>query len=182
MMSPIRARRTRWALAAAALAALVGVASRFVHLPANPIRTSTRLVEPAPPAVKTWEDVDREIAVRFAPDFHQGVIGNERFDYITNFDFDGDWHGNNNWEHAADTRYPMKAYVYYSVSETPTHYFVHYAAFHPRDWKGGEKTGRFLSGTIRNGTRSGPTHSVADHCEKHRVSLDPSNRARIARG
>ena len=101
--------------------------------------------------------MDREIPVRFAPQFHQGVIGSERFDYITNFDFDGDWHGDNNWEHAADTRYPMKAYVYYSVSETPTHYFIHYAAFHPRDWKGGEKTGRFLSGTIRNGTTVGGT-------------------------
>ncbi|MEP7307021.1 MAG: hypothetical protein ABJA98_16025 [Acidobacteriota bacterium] len=101
--------------------------------------------------------MDRDIAARFAPHFYQGLIGRERLDYITNFDFDGDWHGDNNWQHAVDTRYRLKAYVYYSVSETPTHYFIHYAAFHPRDWKGGEKTGRFLSGTIREGTTVGGT-------------------------
>jgi hypothetical protein len=75
-----------------------------------------------------WEDRDREIASRFAPVFHQGMVGSGRFDYITNFDFDDDWVGDNNWANAELGQYPLKAYVYYAVSETPTHYFIHYAA------------------------------------------------------
>jgi hypothetical protein len=113
--------------------------------------------EPAPPPVERWEDVDRAIAAFFAPTFYQGVIGRERFDYITNFDFDGDWQGDNNWRNASDPRYPMKAFVYYAVTETPTHYFIHYAAFHPRDWKGGEKTGRILSTTVHESATIGGT-------------------------
>ena len=35
---------------------------------------------------------DRDIAARFAPVFHQALGSAPRFDYITNFDFDGDWH------------------------------------------------------------------------------------------
>lgn len=105
----------------------------------------------APPA---WEAHDHDIAARFAPIFHQGVVGSGRFDYITNFDFDGDWAGDNNWKNAADTRYPLKAYVYYAVSETPTHYLIHYAAFHPRDYKGGEATGALMSQAVRRGARA----------------------------
>jgi hypothetical protein len=143
-------------LAAAGVLVLLVAAYRVIPVRPGPVQPPATHAEP-PPVAKSWEDVDRDIAARFAPHFYQGVIGRERFDYITNFDFDGDWHGNNNWEHAADTHYPLKAYVYYSVSETPTHYFIHYAAFHPRDWKGGEKTGRFLSNTIREGTTVGGT-------------------------
>ena len=149
-------RRVWWVLTAFGVAILLGAASRFIPLRPGSVRSPTSEQQRLP-VVKRWEDVDRDIAARFAPAFYQGVIGHERFDYITNFDFDGDWHGNNNWDHAADSHYPLKAYVYYSVSETPTHYFVHYAVFHPRDWKGGEKTGRFLSSTIREGTTVGGT-------------------------
>ncbi len=83
------------------------------------------------------EQRDLELARRYAPVFYQRLGGQgtaRRFDYITNFDFDGDWIGNNNWEHAADPRFPMRAYVYYAVVETETHYFITYAAFHARDW------------------------------------------------
>lgn len=55
-----------------------------------------------------------------------------RADYITNFDFDGDWDGRNNWENTR--RFPLKAYAYYSVVETATHWFITYMFFHPRDW------------------------------------------------
>jgi hypothetical protein len=94
-------------------------------------------------------DADRAIAMRFAPLVYQGIAGAGRFDFITNFDFDGDWVGDNNWANAEDEKYPLKGYVYWALSETETHYFIFYAFFHPRDWKGGEKKGRVLSGTIR---------------------------------
>ncbi|HSB16375.1 MAG TPA: M48 family metallopeptidase [Bryobacteraceae bacterium] len=98
---------------------------------------------------------DRDVAARFAPVFHQALGPAPRFDYITNFDFDGDWRGDNNWNNAENRSYPLKAYVYYAVFETRTHFFIHYAAFHPRDYKGGEKRGALLSEVMRIGVGLG---------------------------
>jgi hypothetical protein len=100
------------------------------------------------------EAFDREIAGRFAPIFYQ-AYDEKRFDYITNFDFDGDWRGDNNWTNAANSEFSLRAFVYYAVSETPTHYFIHYAVFHPRDYKGGERRGLILSEVIREGAKIG---------------------------
>ena len=98
---------------------------------------------------------DRDIAARFAPVFHQALGPSPRFDYITNFDFDGDWRGDNNWNNADNRRFALKAHVYYAVFETRTHFFIHYAAFHPRDYKGGEKRGALLSEAMRIGVGLG---------------------------
>ncbi|MGI9104886.1 MAG: hypothetical protein ACR2G4_01410 [Pyrinomonadaceae bacterium] len=98
---------------------------------------------------------DRELASLFAPTFYQGLGDHRRADYVTNFDFDGDWRGDNNWEHADDLRFPLRAFVYYAVSETVTHYFIHYAVFHPRDYKGGGRRGPLLSEAIKEGVRRG---------------------------
>ena len=79
----------------------------------------------------------RDIAERFAPVLYQrmaGTAAEHRFDYPTNFDFDGDWKGNNNWANAADSKFKLWSYVYYSVIESEDHYFIHYAVYHPRDW------------------------------------------------
>jgi hypothetical protein len=95
---------------------------------------------------------DREIAARFAPVFYQDLGDSPRSDYITNFDFDGDWRGDNNWDHVTNKHFPLKAYVYFSLSETATHYFIHYAVFHARDYKGGTTKGRILSEVLREGT------------------------------
>ena len=100
----------------------------------------------------------REVAARFAPIFYQALGDKPRSDYITNFDFDGDWRGDNNWEHTDDKSFPLRAYIYYSVSETETHFFLHYAVFHPRDYKGGERKGLILSEIIREGTKRGSDH------------------------
>ena len=54
---------------------------------------------------------------------------------------------------AADERRSLAASVYYAVSETRTHYFVVYAAFHPRDYKGGNERGALLSEVLRDGAR-----------------------------
>ena len=100
----------------------------------------------------------REIAARFAPIFYQALGENPRSDYITNFDFDGDWRGDNNWEHTDDQKFPLRGFIYYAVSETPTHFFIHYAVFHPRDYKGGERKGLILSEIIREGIKRGSGH------------------------
>ena len=98
-------------------------------------------------------DREKMIAARFAPIFYQALAENRRADYITNFDFDGDWRGDNNWSHTNDKDYPLKAYVYYSMVETRSHYFLHYAVFHTRDYKGGERKGAIISELIREGAK-----------------------------
>ncbi|HEY6121396.1 MAG TPA: hypothetical protein VIV66_15665 [Pyrinomonadaceae bacterium] len=98
---------------------------------------------------------DREIASQFAPVFYQALGDKPRSDYITNFDYDGDWQGDNNWSHLETRSFPLKAYIYYSVAETASHIFIHYAVFHPRDYKGGEVKGAILSELIREGAKRG---------------------------
>ncbi|MBC7930549.1 MAG: hypothetical protein H7Z38_08265 [Rubrivivax sp.] len=98
---------------------------------------------------------DREVAARFAPIFYQGLGDKWRSDLITNFNFDGDWRGDNNWNATDNKKNKLRAYVYYAVSETPTHLFIHYAVFHPRDYKGSDVKGKILSEAIREGVRRG---------------------------
>jgi len=104
-------------------------------------------------SLPVFSQSERDVAARFAPIFYQALGESPRSDYITNFDFDGDWFGDNNWQNAGDKRFPLRAHVYYAVAETATHYFLHYAVFHPRDYKGGEQTGRLLGDLIRQGAR-----------------------------
>ncbi len=106
-----------------------------------------------------------EIAARFAPVFYQGLGDDEYQDYIRNFDFDGDWRGDNNWANAENRRFPLRASVYFAVSETETHFFIHYAVFHPRDYKGGE-SGTLLSGIIREGARLGGKYDPTGQLEE----------------
>lgn len=119
---------------------------------------------------------DREIAARFAPIFYQALGDKPRSDYITNFDFDGDWRGNNNWEHADDQAFPLRGFIYYAVSETSTHFFIHYAVFHPRDYKGGETRGVILSEIIREGvklgTKNDPSGLMAEAGVAHENDLE----------
>ena len=109
---------------------------------------------------------DREIAATYAPIFYQGLGDKPRSDYITNLNFDGDWRGDNNWDHADDKQFPLQAYVYYSVAETATHFFIHYAVFHPRDYKGGELRGAILSGLMREGARRGGKYDPTGMAEE----------------
>lgn len=118
----------------------------------------------------------REVVERFAPEFHQALGDRPRFDHITNFNFDGNWRGDDNWANAEDTKFPLKAYVYYSVIETKTHYFLHYAVFHPRDYKGGDKRGALLSELLRQGAELGgkydPTGKLNEAALAHENDLE----------
>jgi len=71
----------------------------------------------------------RELAEHWSPVIYQATSG--RYDYITRFDFDGNWVGHDNWENYEC--YPLPAYVYYSVIESTNYYFITYLFFHPRD-------------------------------------------------
>ncbi|MEM2833436.1 MAG: Ig-like domain-containing protein [Candidatus Korarchaeota archaeon] len=81
-----------------------------------------------------WKDPYFDLAAYWAPVIYQDTDDSYyKGDYITRFDFDGDWIGNNNWENL-EYYNQIYAYVYYAVIETETHYFIFYMFFHPRDW------------------------------------------------
>jgi hypothetical protein len=73
-----------------------------------------------------------ELAQHYAPVIYQGTATDQ--DYLTAADFDGDWIGSNNWQNQPTG--DLSAYVYYSVVETETHWFLFYSLFHPRDYTG----------------------------------------------
>jgi hypothetical protein len=110
---------------------------------------------------------DTEIGAQFAPIFYEGMGDHMRSDYITNFDFDGDWRGDNNWDAVEDLKIKIYAHVYFSVIETSTHYYVHYAVYHPRDYKGGLHKSVLLESALHQvkeemgGDPTGVTDSIA---------------------
>jgi len=78
----------------------------------------------------------RYLAEYWSPDFYQDTWFDPDADYITAFDADGDWVGNNNLEnHGAGRFKPYFAYIYYTVLESRTHYFIYYCYFHPVDYE-----------------------------------------------
>ncbi len=113
-------------------------------------------------AVTFYED----LAAHWAPDFYQDVNATYglKADSLTNFDYDGDWNGRNNWENL--NSYNTPAYVYYSVVETETHYFIGYYTFHARDDGplDADKHENDLEGALvvihKNGTTYGAFHLV----------------------
>jgi hypothetical protein len=79
-----------------------------------------------------------DLAQHWAPVIYQdvyqtggtGVSG--KSDFMTRFDFDGNWNGRDNWDNLPSRATP--AHLYYKVSESSSHYFIYYMAYHPRDW------------------------------------------------
>jgi len=83
----------------------------------------------------------QQLALRWAPIHYQDVDNSGcgsmsgRGDYLTSINFDNDWITSNNWNNIDPQKgFAPKAYSYYSVVETGTHYYIIYAFFHPRDW------------------------------------------------
>ena len=155
---------------------VVNTARDAVSPSSRGVDTSVEETPSAPVASYGSEDVDRQIAATFAPVFYQGLGSRPRYDYITNFDFDRDWRGDNNWANAGNAHFPLLAYIYYSVAETPTHYFITYAVFHPRDYKGGKRRGPVLSQAIEAGVsalgRFDPTGRAAEATLAHENDLE----------
>ncbi|MBH8556025.1 hypothetical protein I8751_27520 [Nostocaceae cyanobacterium CENA357] len=76
---------------------------------------------------------DLDLAVYHAPIHYQDTDSTKYIgDYITRFDYDGNWQGTNNWDNLQ--QFALNAYAYYSVVETCTHWFITYSFFHPQDW------------------------------------------------
>jgi hypothetical protein len=78
---------------------------------------------------------DFELAEHWAPVFYHDTDDKDyEADYITAFDFDGDFISDNNWENLHEPGANMGAVVYYSVVSTLSHHFILYVDFHARDW------------------------------------------------
>jgi hypothetical protein len=138
-------------------------------------RRPTAPVSSSGPQPSARAALDKQIAAQFAPVIYQGLADQPRYDYITNFDFDGDWKGDNNWINAGNKTSLLRAYVYYSVIETATHYFVHYAFFHPRDYKGGLGKSTLVDVLIKEGIRRAgkdPTGLADDVALSHENDLE----------
>jgi hypothetical protein len=73
----------------------------------------------------------RQIAEHYAPVVFQETRSTV-LDFITSFDYDGDWKGDNNWRNAY--LYDLPGRVYYAVIESTNHYFITYAFYHARDY------------------------------------------------
>jgi hypothetical protein len=104
--------------------------------------SSSFLVVPIPVAkadsldLFTWDHsfTEADLALYWAPVWYQDTHSSHdpELDYITNFNYDGNWKGNDNWGNLYS--YDLKAYIYFSVVETASHWFIGYYDFHPRDW------------------------------------------------
>src|SRR5688572_16459704 len=73
----------------------------------------------------------RRLAEHYAPVVFQESRSTV-LDFVTRFDYDGDWRGDNNWRNAY--LFDLPGYAYYSVIESTSHYFITYAFYHPRDY------------------------------------------------
>lgn len=81
----------------------------------------------------TQESKDLDLAYRWAPIHYQDTDSDDPLaDYITRFDYDENFFGNDNWQHLGTG--DLTANAYYSVVESSTHWFIVYTFFHPRDW------------------------------------------------
>lgn len=93
-----------------------------------PLMLAIAMVAPAACTVRA--EAPGDVLKRFAPVVLQRCHG--KADYLTGFDYDGNWNGADNWDNL--DRYPLKAYVYTSAIETRSHWYLTYSFFHPRDW------------------------------------------------
>lgn len=77
----------------------------------------------------------KTLAEMFAPVIYQGVSNTTgtgpNTDIPTRVDFDGDLIANNNKTNAGAVTANISAHVYYHVTETESHYFVHYVLYYP---------------------------------------------------
>jgi len=74
-----------------------------------------------------------ELAFHYAPVHYQDTDDtNYPADFISRVNYDGNWTTTDNWDNLDGG--DLSAWVYYSVVESCTHWFIVYAFYHPRDW------------------------------------------------
>ena len=73
-----------------------------------------------------------DLVEHYAPFIAQETWFRPKADYLTRFNYDGNWKGDDNWENLE--KGSSQAVVYYASMETETHWFLQYSFFHPRDY------------------------------------------------
>ncbi len=126
-----------------------------VEIEVDPVAPSRRPAEKSsfPPEISS-RDPYFPLVEHYAPFIDQETWFTPKADFITRFDYDGDWRGDNNWD-SLDTG-TSQAYVHYAVMETQTHWFLIYSFFHPRDY-----SDRCVVGTCHENDNEGIILTVA---------------------
>lgn len=71
------------------------------------------------------------LAAKYAPIIYQATYKDApHYDYLTRFDFDGDWAGKNNVDSLKKAT-KLESHVYYDVIESKSHYYITYLFFYP---------------------------------------------------
>lgn len=83
-------------------------------------------------STETNSDKYLPLVENYAPFVAQETWFEPKADYLARFDYDGNWKGTDNWENLDSGS--SKAFVYYAVTETETHWFLIYNFYHPRDY------------------------------------------------
>lgn len=94
------------------------------------------------------------LAEHYAPFVAQETWFTPKADFITRFNFDGDWKGDDNWDDMEIGT--SQAYVYYTAMETQTHWFLVYNFYHPRDY-----SDRCVAGTCHENDNEGIILTIA---------------------
>ncbi len=97
-----------------------------------------------PSDMETYE----ALAAKYAPVVYQATRKEApHFDYLTTFDFDGNWKALDNYD-AIKKATEIRSFVYYDVVETKSHFFIRYAYFHPLHFGllGGDAFGNEMAG------------------------------------
>jgi hypothetical protein len=96
-------------------------------------RTSSASCPPWPATLP--EACEAALARYFAPRITQN-IADDRRDFITRFDFDGNWDPEDQKANVRNIGYPLTGHVYYNVAGGKAHFFIGYGIYHPVDYKG----------------------------------------------
>ncbi|MEZ0227085.1 MAG: hypothetical protein ACAI25_00550, partial [Planctomycetota bacterium] len=97
-----------------------------------------------------------ELAAAYAPTIYQDIDDSKhhgRPDVPIRLDFDGNARGDDNWNNFdavadGDRSGNLGANIYWSVTETATHYYINYSLFFPQDWDDSGGVGRWLTETF----------------------------------
>ena len=106
-----------------AVGSLTGIRPRGASLvPISPVQITGAMVQNTVIVRDHRDSFYYELAYFHAPIHYQDTDSSRpQGDYITRFDYDGNWAGRDNWDNMQYSRLP--AYVYYSVIETTSHWF-----------------------------------------------------------
>jgi hypothetical protein len=74
----------------------------------------------------------QQLAGQFAPLIYQATNAEApQYDYLARYDLDGDWVAEDNVDYIKKDAVKVEPYVYYSVAETKSHFFITYVFYYP---------------------------------------------------